>query len=198
MQGMGQKRTIIFLAAVLLLGACTFDYGTDDEDEDRPDIVMEHIEYARVRGGDLQVRFQAEYAERYEERLIMDLQRFSFEQMETGGESVSAEGSAGAAHIRLESGDVTFSGGVRINIESEDLIIETNGLEWRDQERIIFGGQEEEVDIHRSDGTSFTGIGFSADVRSRTWAFAGEVRGTFVDEEDDDDEDSQEDEMEEM
>ena len=175
----------VFLFPALFLTACTFDYSaTFESDKNKPDIVMENIEYVRVRKGDPLVRFRAEYVERWEDRQTMELKSFSFEQLEDHGETVNAEGKAAAAVVQLDSGDITLSGGVRINIESEDIIIKTGGLEWKDKEKILSGAGEDEVDIERSDGTSFSGKGFSANIRSRTWTFSGEVKGRYVEKED--------------
>jgi LPS export ABC transporter protein LptC len=180
---------------VFLLNACSFDYGAGQEDDrGRPDIIMENIEYARVRGGDLLARFHAVHAEQWEERQIMGLWEFTFEQMEDQGETVNVEGRAGAAEVHLESGDIVLFNGVLVSIESEDLIINTTMLEWNDSEKTLAGGEEDEVEIQRSDGTSFVGRGFSADIRRRTWAFSGEAWGSFVDEDDEDDEDDNGDE----
>ena len=186
---------ILLLLYAMFLTACSFDYGAGQGPEsDRPDIVMENIEYVRVRGGDLLARIKAEHAERWEERQLMELKEFSFEQMEDHGETVNVEGSAKAAAVQLDSGDINLSGGVRIRIESEDIIISTSELEWRDKEKNLNGNEEEEVGVQRSDGTSFTGIGFSADIRSRTWSFTGEVKGIYVEE--DEDEENESDEVE--
>ena len=173
----------LVFAAAFILPACSFDYSAgQDSGGDRPDIVMENIEYARVRGGDLLARFQAEHAERWEERQIMELRNFSFEQMEDKGETVNVEGTAGAAEIHLESGDIVLSGGVRIIIESEDIVIDAPGIEWKDREKTLSSGAEDEVEVQRSDGTSFKGKGFFADIRRRTWTFSNEVSGIFVEE----------------
>ena len=183
---MRQSLTLKLLIAVLfaaLFTACTFDYGaTDGLEDSRPDIVMENIEYVRIRGGDPLARFQAEFAERWENDQTMTLRDFSFEQMEDRGETVNVEGSARAARIFLHSGDIILSGGVIVNIESEDITISTSELEWRDDEKRLIGASEAEVEILRSDGTNFTGRGLSADIRSRTWTFSGEVSGSFVEE----------------
>ena len=180
--------TVLF-STVLFSTACTFDYGTGDGlDETRPDIVMENIEYVRIRGGDVLARFQAEYAERYEKTQTMHLREFAFEQMEDRGETVNVEGTAGAARVFLDSGDMILSGGVIINIESEDITINTRELEWRDEEKSLIGASEEEVEITRSDGTQFTGRGLSANIRSRNWVFSGAVSGTYVEEDEEEDE----------
>ena len=175
----------------LPLLSCSFDYGTGEGLEDsRPDIVMENIEYVRVRGGNLLARFQAEHAERWEERQTMELRNFTFEQMEDQGKTVNVEGSAKEATVQLDTGDIILSGGVRVSIESEDITISTIGLEWRDKEKTLLGVEEEEVGIQRSDGTSFTGKGFSAEIRSRSWTFSGEVKGSYVEKDDEEEEEA--------
>ena len=181
-----QKVGIILLCAIpSLLLSCSFDYGDAAASEDeKPDIVMERLEYIRVRGGDPLVRFRAELAERWEDRQIMDIKEFSFEQMEDKGDSVNVVGRAGAATVQLDSGNVILSGGVRISVESEDIIIQTFGLEWKDKEKVLSGEDDDEVDVERSDGTTFTGKGFYADARNWTWTFSGEVKGTYVEPED--------------
>jgi LPS export ABC transporter protein LptC len=187
---------IFFLPGALLLTACSFDYSAGQgSDDGRPDIVMEKIEYVRVRGGDLLARIRAEHAERWEDSQIMKLKDFTFEQMEDHGETVNVEGSARNASIQLGSGDITLSGGVLVSIESEDIIINTENLEWKDKEKTLKGGEGNEVDVQRSDGTSFTGIGFSADIRSRTWAFLGEVKGSYVEKEDEEEMDDDKEEQ---
>ena len=174
------SKKVYFLPLVLLLAGCTFDYGDDGVTRGRPDIVMENILYIRVRGGDPIVRFHAEYAERWEDYQIMELQNFLFEQLEDDGRTVNAEGSANTATVELSSGDVRLKGDVLIDIEAEDLIIRAAELQWRDGERSFTGNEDEEVEIERSDGTYMVGTGFSANVRSRTWAFSGGGAGSFV------------------
>jgi LPS export ABC transporter protein LptC len=173
---------------MVLFAACSFDYNSVSAPEQtRPDIAMENLEYVRVRGGDPLVRFQADYAERWEDSQTMALRNFSFEQMEDSGETINAEGRAGNATVELGSGNVAMSGGIRISIESEDIVISTSALQWKDKEKTLTGNEEYEVDIERSDGTSFTGRGFFADARNRVWAFSGEVKGSYVEKDDEDD-----------
>ena len=147
---------------------------------------MENLEYVRVRKGDPLVRFKAEYAERWEDRQTMELRNFSFEQMEDSGDTVNAEGKAGFAVVQIGSGDISLKGGVRIRVDSEDVTIRTSELEWKDKDKILSGAAGDEVDIDRSDGTNFSGKGFFADARNRTWAFSGEVKGTYVEKDDED------------
>ena len=174
---------LIFTAFCILLAACSFDYGNNKDGAEKPDIVMRNVEYVRVRGGDPLVRFEAEYAERYEEKKIMNLREFQFEQFENKGEEINATGQAGEASIELDSGNIDLSAGVRISVDSEDVTIETAALHWRDKERQLRGNPDDEVQIKRTDGTIFTGMGFFADARERTWEFLYGAHGSYVDEE---------------
>jgi LPS export ABC transporter protein LptC len=151
-----------------------------ESDNDQPDIVMENVEYVRVRSADPQARFQAELAERYEARRIMELRNFSFEQFGNRGEEVNAYGRAGSASVEMDSGDIRLDNAVRIDVESEDLAIETTWLEWKDEARTLSSGVDEQVSVYQEKGTSFTGTGFFADARRRTWEFSGSVGGTYI------------------
>jgi LPS export ABC transporter protein LptC len=171
----------------LVLAGCTFDYGQSGTDETGPDIVMRRVEYVRVRDGAPQVRFKADEAERWEKRQTMGLAGLSFEQFEKQGAEIDSQGNAGTAQVYLDSGNIDLSGGVRMEMKSEDLTIETAGLSWHDKDRRLHSGEEDTVDIQRPDGTFFQGRGFSADLRKQTWNFSGSVEGSYVYEEEEDD-----------
>jgi LPS export ABC transporter protein LptC len=180
------------LFGIMLFLACSFDYGEAAQDnENQPDIVMKDVEYVRMRDGYPVVRFSAEEAQRFEKKQAMELEQFKFEQFETHAETVNATGNAGLASIELDSGNIHMKGGVRIEVESEDLTIATTTLEWQDKERHLSTGEAEQVDITRSDGTSFTGWGFFADARRRSWEFKNGVEGTFVEKDEDEDEEAE-------
>jgi LPS export ABC transporter protein LptC len=191
----GNNRGCVFhiLIILFLAGSCSFDYGNEAaENEDQPDIIMGNVEYVRVRDGDPVVRFRAQLAERYENRQTMELQNFSFEQFYAHGDEINATGRAGNALVELESGNIQLEEGIIISVDSEDITIETDNLSWEDEKRILAGRKESTVDIQRSDGTVFSGQGFSADARSRTWAFTGGVNGTYIDTEEDEEEPAEE------
>ena len=179
------KNRIIIPHLILLFAACSFDYGNQDgPDKSLPDIVMDNVEYVRVRSADPQARLQAERVERYEQRRIMELRNFSFEQYGNRGEDVNAFGRAGSASFEIDSGDIRLGNGVRIEVEAEDIIIETNWLEWRDKLRTLSGRAGDEVHVYQENGTVFSGIGFQADARKRTWEFSGGVSGIFIQDDD--------------
>jgi LPS export ABC transporter protein LptC len=190
----GRRRFFRFLLAPAFFCACTFDYGVSSgEGGNRPDMEMDNVEYTRVRDGDPQVRFRAERAERWEKQKSMELEQFSFEQFEDSGETINVQGRAGTASVELDSGNIELRSGVSITVDSEDITIETEGLNWNDGDHTLQGLVEDEVILHRPDGTVFSGRGFAADTRNRTWQFSGAVSGTYVheDDEDDGDDDSQ-------
>jgi len=175
--------------SLLIIIACSFDYGSSGgADKNQPDIIMDNVEYVRVRSLDPQARLQAERVERYEERRVMELRNFSFEQFGNHGEEVNASGRAGSALFEIDSGDIRLENGVRIEVDSEDIALETARLEWKDKDKVLSGGADEEVRIYQETGTSFTGIGFQSNARTRAWSFSDTVDGTYVKDDDDEDE----------
>ena len=185
----GLKSVIWLFLSFFLLFSCTFNYGDQESgDKDIPDIVMENVEYVRMRSADPQARVLAEKVERYEDRRIMGLYNFSFEQFGNSGKDVNAYGRGGSASLEIDSGDMRMDDGIRIDIDSEDLSIETKWLEWKDNEKTLTGGEDEEVSIFQDDGTTFTGFGFSANARQRSWDFSGSVSGIFIHEDDEEEE----------
>ncbi|MCL2765951.1 MAG: LPS export ABC transporter periplasmic protein LptC [Treponema sp.] len=183
------KKNLTVLMLIILAAAntaCTFDYGElESSERTLPDLIMENVVYVRVRSADPIARFQAERAELYERHNTMKLQNFSFEQFGERGEEINAAGTAGLASINTDSGDILMESGVRIEIESEDIIIETNQLDWKDEQRLLSSGEEDIVNIYQQNGTSFTGIGLMVNTRRRTWDFTGFVSGIYIHEDDD-------------
>jgi LPS export ABC transporter protein LptC len=196
--GMKTPGTVmLMLASFSFFLGCSFDYSAmGSEDQGQPEVVMDDVEYVRVRKGDPLLRFRAEHAERYENKQTMELRNFSFEQFGSHGEEINAEGWAGAASVELESGNIRLGERVRISVDSEDVVIETDKLSWKDKEKVLSGDEADEVIIRRSDGTNFTGLGFKADARNRTWEFASGIGGTYVHEDEEEEEEETADEGE--
>jgi LPS export ABC transporter protein LptC len=185
MEGIKPFSSKFFLPVILLLCSavlgCSFDYGgSNGEDLGLPDIVMDDVEYVRIRDGEPQVRFLAERAERYEKRQLMEVQNFSFEQFTNHGGKVDSTGQASSARIELDSGNIGISGGVSLSVDSENIVIETENISWNDGERQLAVTPEETVRIFRDDGTSFQGYGFKANTLNRTWEFSGPISGVYV------------------
>jgi len=180
-------RSFLFTLFFLLfsLSSCTFDYGeTESLGIEKPDLVMKDVEYVRVRSADPIVRIQAEHAERYEKQRIMKLQQFSFEQFGNRGSEVNSYGNGGNAEVNIDSGDIFIDNGVKLEVASEDIIIETYQLEWKDETRNFSTGEDKEVFIYQKNGTGFQGVGLNANARNRTWEFSGETSGTYIQDDD--------------
>ena len=188
----GMKRPVtalLVLVSFFVFQGCSFDYSAPGADgQGQPDVVMDDVEYVRVRQGDPLLRFRAEHAERYENKQTMELRNFSFEQFGSHGGEINAEGRAGSAFVELDSGNIRLDEQVRISVDSEDVVIETGRLSWKDKEKVLSGDAADEVIIRRSDGTNFTGRGFRADARSRTWEFSFGISGTYVHEDSEEEE----------
>ena len=175
----------VYVLFIFTFFSCTFDYGdTEPFDSDMPDLVMQNVDYVRVRSADPVARIQAQRVERYEERGLMKLENFSFEQFGDSGESVNATGSAGQASVEIASGNILMDNGVWLEVDSEDIIIETYQINWVDEDRTMSSGEREQVNIFQDNGTVISGTGLKADTRRRTWEFAGVVTGTYVYEDD--------------
>lgn len=180
---------------LFLFFSCTFDYGEKEASgEEQPGLIMENVEYMRVRAADPKARFQAERAERYEKQGVMRIQNMTFEQYGGRGKEVNALGSAGYASVEIESGDIFMDQNVRIEVETEDIIIETYQLEWKDEPHILSTPEGNEVNISQDNGTSFTGTGLYVEARRHQWEFKGYVNGLYI--HDDDSENSAEDSAE--
>ena len=168
------------MLSVFVQVSCTFDYGEQETfDGIIPDIVMEDVEYVRFKAAEPVARIYADRLERYEGRQLMELSVFSFEQFVQNGEEINAFGKADNASIEIDTGNVRMAGDVRIEMESEDMAIETNELTWNDRDRLLSAAEDDEVSIYQGDGTSITGVGFQADARRRSWEFTGGASGTY-------------------
>lgn len=173
------------IAAVpLSFSACSFDYSalSEDSPESLPDVVMSDVEYVRVRDGKAVVRLQAESLERYEKDRRMVVKAPRFAQFSSDGTD-GAVGGASSAVIDLSSGDVAMYGGVMLSIPSEEMIIETDELSWKDDDRMLRGAADKPVLVKKADGSYLAGLGFSADARGKSWELDGSVSGTLVEEE---------------
>jgi len=187
------KKIEIFIGCIILFlfFSCTFDYGEKEPSgEEQPGLIMENVEYVRVRSSDPKARFLAQRAERYEKQGVMRIQNLTFEQYGDRGKEINALGSAGYASVEIESGDIFMDQNVRIEVETEDIIIETYQLEWKDEPHTLSTPEENEVNIFQDNGTSFTGTGLYVEARRHQWEFKGYVSGLYI--HDDDAEDSAE------
>jgi LPS export ABC transporter protein LptC len=170
-----------FILSLFFVWSCTFNYGDKDpSEEEEPDLIMENVEYMRVRSGDPLARIVADRVERYENINLMKLENITFEQYGEKGDAVNVYGNVGIASVEIASGDIFMDRNVRLEVNAEDIILDTYQLEWKDEPKSISSGRNDPVYIYRNNGTMFTGIGLQGNARSRTWEFLGNVRGIYI------------------
>jgi LPS export ABC transporter protein LptC len=161
--------------------SCTFDYGDKESyGDESPDLIMENVEYVRVRSANPLAKLQAERVERYEKQNVIKLQNTTFEQYGEQGKEVNVSGKTGNATVEIDTGNIFMDRNVRIEVLTEDIILETYQLEWLNESKYLSTGNNNEVYVYRKNGTMFSGVGLQSDTRKRNWEFQGSVRGTYI------------------
>jgi LPS export ABC transporter protein LptC len=174
-------RICLFLCVAILYTSCSFNYNdAAPEEYNFPDITMEELEYVRVRDGELIARLEAKLGERYEDKHLMSLTEYKFEQYNAGDGKIDAIGNGGNAEVEIVSGNISMKKGVKIQVDSEDFYLETMELDWQDKPKTLTGNENSPVNITINDGSNIQGSNFFADVRSRTWVIGSDVHGTYV------------------
>ncbi|MDR0404036.1 MAG: LPS export ABC transporter periplasmic protein LptC [Treponema sp.] len=187
-----KKPSVSAWIAVLFIlpAACSFDYDAAAEDsENIPDVIMKDVEYVRMENALPQVRIRSKEARRYETKHTMEIDSFSFEQYNPEAPeagvipNINVRGSGGSANIETDTRNLTMGGGVSIEVESEDISLQTESLSWENAGRVFVAPGE--VVVTRSDGTRLSGRNLSADTRRRGWRFEEAVSGDIAEEDED-------------
>jgi len=189
---MTKKKLSLYCALFFLLVlaftvvSCSFDYGDkESHGEEQPDLIMKNVEYVRVRSANPQAKLQAELVERYEKKNVIKLQNTSFEQYDQQGKEINVSGKTGNAVYEIDTGNIFMDNNVRIEVRTEDIILETEQVEWLNDTKHLSAGSNNEVYVYKKNGTMFSGIGLQSDIRKRTWEFQGRVKGTYIKNDDD-------------
>lgn len=179
----------LFIIFAIILMACSFPYDPVVDNDHEPNLIMENVEYVRMANGNPEIRIIAQEVRQYEAKHTMELDDFTFEQFNAAPAGleripeINARGKAKAAHLETDTGNAFLRGEINIEVVSEDMTLETEEFSWQNEERII--NAPGTVNITRSDGTTLTGTGFSADVRTRSWEIESGVEGSIVEESED-------------
>ncbi|GMO57371.1 MAG: hypothetical protein Ta2G_17050 [Termitinemataceae bacterium] len=172
---------IAMLGVMCVLSACHFEYDEDaDYKSPLPEITMEDLKYIRVKNAKQIARMEAEIGDRFEERHVMELRQFSFEQYDVTTGVVDSVGAGGKAVFELDTGNVQMTERVHIKSDSEDMVIKTERFDWKDKTKALSGPDNSPVNVEKSDGTVINGNGFSADLRTKTFIFSNNVTGIYV------------------
>jgi len=175
---------VLLPVLVFFYSSCTFVYSPPEAEEyDFPNITMEDLTYIRMKDGELSAKLEAETGDRYESKHLMKLKNYKFVQYNDNGEADS-DGHGGSAVIEISSNNIQMTDSVEINVESEDYVLKSEDLDWKDAPKTLESNGNSKVNIRRGNGTEVNGTGFFAEIRSRNWSFKSDVEGVYVNEED--------------
>lgn len=170
------------LALVITVG-CSLEYGDARVAEQVPDSLpsaeIRDLSHTVIRNGRKLFSVEAEHALRFNRDNEQHLYNLSFEELDSGGE-VLARGSAEFARYFDDSEDVEMEGEIAFDSVAENAIVRANYLYWNREQRLLYGAPDDLVHVEQEDGTSLSGYGFRADMRTRELSFDREVRGRYV------------------
>ena len=178
---------VIFIYVSITLSSllsCSFDYSRADLveglDSDIPDIQMIDAILTYVRGTIIVIDTK-------ELNIFSDYDRYDVEDIEFREMSKSGEirmlGDANKASINTRNNDVMLTGNIWVRSHKDEAEVQTDFIEWKDNERIIQGNQSDLLTIDRDDGSKIQGYGFIGDADSRNLTLSRQVVGELVVEE---------------
>jgi LPS export ABC transporter protein LptC len=170
------------LASVLPL-SCSFDYegATIDEAlaEETPESRIVGLSQTVVENGTTSFEIEAESVEVYEGHTKTVAYGVRFREYDAEGDLLT-EGRADRAVFRNETEDAEFEGNVRLHAVKEELVVETDRVEWNSEERRLLTPPDSRVRLEKEDGSFLEGRGFEADLRRRYVRFQAAVKGYYV------------------
>jgi LPS export ABC transporter protein LptC len=175
---------VLVLALSGLLASCSMDYGAlkspDQLEEDIPNTVVFKFEHTVVDGGDILFRLKAEKGETYETKKITKLEGVEFSEFSRGSSDPVTTGTAESAVFYNDSENAELSGNLVFTSKSEDATLSTGYIFWNNDKKTLEGRTDQLVTVTKSDGSRLRGEGFSADARTKSFAFSGHVEGSYV------------------
>ncbi len=177
----GSSTAAALAAAVLLLSACSFDYGqalAEDLADRTPDAVFTGFTHTVVQDNRPILRIEADRAEIFDRKSLVRLTAVAFTELRDG--RVLAYGSADGATLRTDTEDAEFFGSVNLRSEEEGVSIRTGYLSWNASDRVLSGAEDGETRIERDDGSFLRGSGFRVDARRKGISFSGKTEGLLV------------------
>jgi LPS export ABC transporter protein LptC len=179
----GKKLLFPALFSILSI-TCSLDYSEADLSEsfseDIPDIIIEGYEAVEIRKNSPSLKIEAGKALFYnqkEETHLSDVDFYNYKDNE-----ITSHGRTENAILKMKSGDANMSGGILIESAEDESRLTAESLNWKDQEKTLTSGLDEKVQVIDKDGSTLEGKGFSADIKSKSIIFEGEISGAFISE----------------
>ena len=171
------------LVAALLAAGCSV--GGQEEQEGAsggngiPDTIAVGLVHRVSQNGHLSIELRAARAETYNDAKKTILTDAHFVEYDDKG-ATATEGTARTVTYHTDSDDAEVSGGVTVRSRAEKGTVSADSLSWQNKERLLTAPPDEIVSLHKDDGTTVSGSGFSGDFRARELQFNGPVNGTYV------------------
>jgi LPS export ABC transporter protein LptC len=176
-------RHVAALAVIALTAGCSLDYEGITAEETAsagiPDTVAVNVVHRVHKGGRLSLQLEAARAETWSSKnqtILSDARFVEFD--ESGG--TATEGRARRIVYHTDTEDAEVEGGVHVHSASEKGDVSAENLAWENKPKRLTAPVNEEVVIHKDDGTLISGRGFQGDFRRRQLVFTGPVQGVYV------------------
>jgi LPS export ABC transporter protein LptC len=177
------RAKLLPLSLVIFLCSCSIDYqGATTEGPEPsgiPDTVAIGLLHRVHKDGRLTLELEAARAESWNSKsqtILTDAHFVEFD--EKGGTATEGEARRVVYHTDTENAEI--SGAVHVHSAAEEGDVRAETLSWENKTRRLTAPPSEQVTIHKDNGTSLTGTGFSGDFMNRKVTFAGPVQGTYV------------------
>jgi LPS export ABC transporter protein LptC len=155
--------------------------------EEIPDSVIVDFVHTSVRDGKPVFRLEAGRAEVYNKREETRLFNVYFQEYARDG-AVATEGWAEKTIFFTDTENAEMAGDLLVYSSSEEAFVGSDYLYWDDSARTLTSRRDSAVTIEKDDGTTLRGLGFRADMATRSVEFSGSVSGTYVSEDDSEEE----------
>jgi LPS export ABC transporter protein LptC len=176
-------RSLPSLSLIVLLASCSIDYQGASEGEQAPsgipDTVAVGLLHRVHKDGRLSLQLEAERAESWNEKNQTILTDAHFIEFDKKGEKAT-EGDAQKVIYHSDTENAEISGMVHLHSTLEKGDVSADTLAWENKTKKLTAPPSELVTMHKEDGSSLTGTGFTGDFMRRQITFAGPVQGTYV------------------
>jgi LPS export ABC transporter protein LptC len=177
-----RRWTAVLAALCSLLGGCSLDYSSAEEEEQTPDIpdtVAIGLVHKVHKDGRLALQLEAAQAETYNKKNQTILTDAHFVEYNDNGETTT-EGSGGQVVFHTDTKNAEITGSVQVHSATEEGGVTAESLSWEDTTRMLTAPPDETVVISKDDGSSLSGAGFVGDFKRREVTFSSAVRGTYI------------------
>lgn len=169
------------LVVLLLAAGCSIDYGGAEEEQPAniPDTVAVTLVHKIHKDGRLSLQLEAARAETYNKMNQTILTDAHFIEFNDKGEKAT-EGEGGKVVFHSDTENAEISGKVRVHSTTEKGDVTADTLSWENKTKLLTAPPGERVIIHKDDGSSLSGAGFTGDFRKRQVTFSHSVQGIYV------------------